>query len=106
MSTENPIPQSSGPHPGYGQPHPQYAPPAAKPRRPFFRPADGRMIGGVCAAVADYFGWDRTAVRLLTVASVFLPGPQVIAYLVLWAAVPDEHKFWSRNPVVPPAPPA
>jgi phage shock protein PspC (stress-responsive transcriptional regulator) len=50
------------------------------------------MLGGVCAGIADYFGWDRTAVRLLAVASLFLPGPQVLAYLVLWVLVPDEYK--------------
>jgi phage shock protein PspC (stress-responsive transcriptional regulator) len=54
------------------------------------------MLGGVCAGIADYFGWDRTAVRLLTVASLLLPGPQVLAYLVLWVLVPDEHKAAAR----------
>ncbi|MFP3714302.1 PspC domain-containing protein [Puerhibacterium sp. TATVAM-FAB25] len=99
-STPAPDPRYPGPSgapypgaPSSGQPYPQQPPSG---RRTFFRPARGRMLGGVCAGVADYFGWDRTAVRLLTVASLLLPGPQVLAYLVLWVLVPDEHKAAAR----------
>lgn len=54
------------------------------------RPRRGRVIGGVCAAIADRFGWSRTAVRVVFVASVVLPGPQVLLYLVLWILIPQE----------------
>jgi phage shock protein C len=54
------------------------------------RPRDGRRLGGVCAGIADKFGWSRTTVRVLAVLSILLPGPQVIAYLVAWFVVPDE----------------
>ena len=49
------------------------------------------MVAGVCAAVANRFGWSVGLVRLLTVLSIFLPGPQVIAYIVLWALIPKEQ---------------
>ncbi len=86
MSTQNPYPSTG-----------HYTAPAPKPSRPFFRPAGGRMLGGVCAAIADYFGWERTVVRLLVVASIFLPGPQVLAYLALWLIVPSEERYWQRQ---------
>ncbi len=54
------------------------------------RPRDGRRLGGVCAGIADKFGWSRTTVRVLAVLSILLPGPQVIAYIVAWFVVPDE----------------
>jgi len=54
------------------------------------RPRSGNMIAGVCAAVANRFGWSVGLVRLLTVLSVFIPGPQVIIYIVLWALIPKE----------------
>jgi phage shock protein C len=54
------------------------------------RPRDGRRLGGVCAGIADKFGWSRTTVRVLAVLSILLPGPQVIAYVVAWFVVPDE----------------
>jgi phage shock protein C len=55
------------------------------------RPRNGRVIAGVCAAIADRFGWNRAAVRVLAVVSILLPGPQVIAYIVLWALIPSEE---------------
>lgn len=55
------------------------------------RPRTGRVIAGVCAAVARRFGWSVTVVRLLTVLSVFIPGPQVIIYIVLWILIPQDN---------------
>jgi phage shock protein PspC (stress-responsive transcriptional regulator) len=71
--------------------------PAPAPSKPFYRPSNGRMLGGVCAAVADRFGWDRTLVRVAAVASVVLPGPQVLAYLAAWIIIPDEQRYWERQ---------
>jgi len=69
-----------------------YAQPAGTARRSLFRPNRGRILGGVCAGLADYLGWSRGLVRILTVASVLIPGPQVLAYVVLWILMPDEDK--------------
>jgi phage shock protein C len=54
------------------------------------RPRTGRVIAGVCAAVARRFGWNVKVVRLITVLSIFLPGPQVLAYIVLWILIPED----------------
>lgn len=54
------------------------------------RPKTGRVIAGVCAAVARRFGWSVTVVRLLTVLSILIPGPQVIIYIVLWILIPQD----------------
>jgi phage shock protein PspC (stress-responsive transcriptional regulator) len=56
------------------------------------RPTSGRIIAGVCAGIADRFGWSRTTVRVLAVVSCLLPGPQFVAYIVLWALVPSEQR--------------
>lgn len=56
------------------------------------RPATGRVIGGVCAALANRFGWNVTVVRVLTVLSLLLPGPQVIAYIVAWIVIPGDQR--------------
>lgn len=51
------------------------------------RPRRGRVIAGVCAGLADYLGWSRTAVRVLFV--VFgLVGAGELAYIVLWVLMP------------------
>jgi len=49
-----------------------------------------RMLGGVCAALADRFGVSRTLVRVLFVVSCLLPGPQILLYVALWIIVPSE----------------
>jgi phage shock protein PspC (stress-responsive transcriptional regulator) len=56
----------------------------------FVRPRQGRVIGGVCAAVARRFGWDVTLTRVLTVVAAFLAGSAIIVYIVLWIVVPEE----------------
>ena len=55
------------------------------------RPRNDRMLAGVCAAVADYFGLDVTLVRVFwAVVSVITGGAGVLAYLVAWVIIPGE----------------
>ena len=49
------------------------------------------MIAGVCAGIARRFGWDPTVVRVVAAVSILLPGPQIIAYLILWALMPNDR---------------
>lgn len=55
------------------------------------RPRNGRLIAGVCAALAHRFGWNVSVVRLLAVLSILLPGPQVIFYVIAWVVIPNEQ---------------
>lgn len=55
------------------------------------RPADDRIVAGVCSGLARRFGLSPGLVRFLFVLSILLPGPQVIAYLVLWLVLPAER---------------
>jgi phage shock protein PspC (stress-responsive transcriptional regulator) len=52
------------------------------------RPRHGKVIAGVCAGLADRFGMSPFVVRLLFVISCLLPGPQFVAYIVLWILMP------------------
>ena len=54
------------------------------------RPTRGRMIGGVCAALARRFDVKPWQVRLLFVLSCLLPGPQFLLYIALWIILPSE----------------
>jgi len=60
------------------------------------RPRSGRRLAGVCAALAPRFGMTPTSVRLLFLLSCLLPGPQVVAYLVLWVLIPSEGSRRAR----------
>jgi phage shock protein PspC (stress-responsive transcriptional regulator) len=55
------------------------------------RPQRGRIIAGVCAGLARRFGMSPTAVRVLFVVSLLLPGPQILLYLALWVILPQER---------------
>lgn len=56
------------------------------------RPLEGRLIAGVCAALARRFGIKPFTVRLLFLLSCLLPGPQFIAYLAMWIIIPAEQR--------------
>ena len=80
----------------------QYASSARVPRR-LVRRTDDKMIGGVCAGLADHLGLDVTLVRLLTVLVTVLGfGSVVIAYLVALVIVPKDVDVY---PVTYPASP-
>jgi phage shock protein PspC (stress-responsive transcriptional regulator) len=53
------------------------------------RPQSGRLIAGVCAALARRFGMKPWQVRLLFVLSCILPGPQFLIYIALWIILPS-----------------
>ena len=55
-----------------------------------YRPRDDRMIAGVCSGIARRFGIDPTIVRIAFVASLLLPGPQILIYLAAWILMPEE----------------
>ncbi|ELP61578.1 PspC domain-containing protein [Streptomyces sp. WI04-05B] len=55
------------------------------------RPTNGRMIGGVCAALARRFGISTTTMRVIFVLSCLLPGPQFVLYIALWVLLPSEQ---------------
>jgi phage shock protein PspC (stress-responsive transcriptional regulator) len=54
------------------------------------RPQRGRVIAGVCAALARRFDVKPWQVRLLFVLSCLLPGPQFLIYIALWIVLPAE----------------
>ena len=54
------------------------------------RPRSGKMIAGVCAGIARRFGLSPTLVRVLTLLSFILPGPQILIYIALWIIMPKD----------------
>ncbi|MFW0791923.1 PspC domain-containing protein [Gordonia sp. CPCC 205333] len=58
--------------------------------RKLYRSRNDNWLGGVCAGLAKYFGWDATLVRIAFVVSILLPGPQLLVYLALWIIIPQE----------------
>ena len=53
--------------------------------------SDDQMVAGVCAGIAEYFGWDKGVVRLvyllLSIFSAAFPG--LLVYIILWIVMPE-----------------
>ena len=62
-----------------------------KPKR-LVRPKEGRVFGGICLALANYFNVDVVIIRLIWLFLV-MPGgvPGVLPYLILWLVIPSEN---------------
>ncbi len=58
----------------------------------YTRPRRGRLVAGVIAGLARKWGMGVWLLRLMFVLSFLLPGPQFVAYLVLWVAMPAESR--------------
>ena len=56
------------------------------------RDTSHRVIGGVGAAIARRYGISRSGARLAFVLSCVVPGPQVVAYLLLWIVIPADTR--------------
>ncbi len=62
----------------------QYSNSTATHRR-LYRDESNKILGGVCAGVANYFGIDTTLVRIIFILS----GVGFFAYILLWIFVPN-----------------
>lgn len=60
-----------------------------KPKRRLYRHPDQKVLGGVCGGIAVYLNMDVVLVRIIFVLLAFVTtGAAVLAYLILWIAVP------------------
>jgi phage shock protein C len=77
----------------------------------FYRDPDAGKIGGVCAGLAEYFGFDLTLTRVLAVIAMLFFPMVFVAYVVLWFLLPtkprqlyrdeDDQDFWRGVRVSP-----
>ncbi|HEX6964259.1 MAG TPA: PspC domain-containing protein [Gemmatimonadaceae bacterium] len=60
-------------------------------RKPLRRSRSNRMIAGVIAGLADYFGIDVTLARVIYVVLSALSAafPGVLVYAILWLVMPE-----------------
>lgn len=64
-----------------------------------------KVIAGVCAGLAERYGWDPVLIRVVFVVLFFTVGFTLPVYIVMWAITPtapyrrrdlspDEERFW------------
>lgn len=62
------------------------------------RPRTGRLLAGVCAAIANYANLDVTVVRVIyTLLTIFTAFSGVIVYFILTLLIPEEKKQFNIN---------
>lgn len=62
------------------------------------RPRNGRMLAGVCAGLADFFGLDVSLVRIVyALATICTAFSGVIIYFLLVLIVPEEDNRYFRQ---------
>ena len=64
---------------------------ASTSERHFVRDADRAILGGVCAGIANYFGFNLRATRVLFIIACIVASPfALIAYIAIVFLVPAE----------------
>ncbi|WP_018478393.1 PspC domain-containing protein [Pontibacter roseus] len=69
-----------------------------------FRDPSDKKLAGVASGIAKYFGVDVAVIRILFLALIFAGGFGILAYIILWIAVPEAATLTERmqmqgNPV-------
>jgi len=59
------------------------------------RPREGRLLAGVCAGLAAYFGFDVNVVRLAFGVFTVFWGLGALIYLLAWVMLPGEGESGS-----------
>jgi phage shock protein C len=77
------------------------SPYTSQPPRRLERSKSNRVLGGVCAGVANYLNMDPTLVRVLTVVISLFTGVPVILYIIALFVIPEE----GSQPATPTYPP-
>jgi phage shock protein PspC (stress-responsive transcriptional regulator) len=72
-----------------------------QPPKKLERSKSNRVLGGVCAGVANYLNMDPTLVRVLTVVISLFTGVPIILYIIALFVVPEE----GSQPIPPSYPP-
>jgi len=64
--------------------------PSSNGTKRLYRLRDGRVVAGVCAGLATYFGVDATLVRLAFALLTIFGGAGILLYLCAWIVIPEE----------------
>lgn len=60
--------------------------------RRLYRSRKDRILGGVCAGIAEYFGVDPALVRIIAILLIIAGGGAIFAYILAWLLIPEEPR--------------
>lgn len=66
-----------------------------------YRLQSSKMIGGVCAGIAQYFDLDVSLIRLLFVGIALITAlfPMLLFYIIAWIIIPTEEEVIKKDRV-------
>lgn len=57
-----------------------------------------KMLAGVCAGLADFFGLDISLVRIVyALATVFTAFAGIPVYIIMWIIIPQENVYYRQD---------
>ena len=72
-----------------------------------YRDEHHKVIGGVCAGLADYLNIDVSIIRVIFLASLVMKGVGFVPYIILWIVLPKKNYIFNDPTVdykIPPDP--
>lgn len=65
-----------------------------------YRSTENRVLLGVCAGLADYYGWSIAITRVITILLLFTPlvGAVILGYILLAVILPKRPQEVYRSP--------
>jgi len=70
--------------------------PGQTTRPPLRRAMTNKKIAGVCSGLARHFSMDVTLLRVLFIVGLLLHGLTLLAYVILWIAMPRDDYPMAR----------
>jgi phage shock protein C len=58
-----------------------------------YRSKKDKIIGGVCAGIAEYLNIDPAIVRILFALALITEGFGLMLYIILWIVIPEEESI-------------
>ncbi|MEL6148981.1 MAG: PspC domain-containing protein [Chloroflexota bacterium] len=62
-----------------------------------YKAAKRGEVAGISVGMADYFNVDVALIRILFVILALSAGPGLLAYLILWVALPEEKDIYPER---------
>ena len=68
-------------------------------KKKLYKSSTDQKISGVCAGVANYFGWDPTIIRVIyALLAVFTSGfPFVVLYIILAFVMDEDDGYFDTD---------
>jgi len=61
-------------------------------QKKLYRSRTNKVLGGVCAGIAEYMKVDPTIVRIIAVILALCSGVGFLAYIIAWIMIPENPK--------------